>query len=98
MTSMLFKARFKYSSFLRRPTFSAKEKIKDQLLPHVHAHTQQQDLVLTDSWYEVILKIKDLQIPAPALDVLDPLDVLLMQGDLLQGEDLTLVVLGATPD
>lgn len=37
MSSMLFKARFKYSSFLRRPTFSAKEKIKDQLLPHVHA-------------------------------------------------------------
>lgn len=32
------------------------------------------------------------------MDVLDPLDILLMEGNLLQGEDLTIIVFGSAAD
>lgn len=44
------------------------------------------------------MQVEDPQVPAPPVDVLDPLDVLLMQRNFLQGEDLTLVVLGPSAD
>lgn len=49
---------------------------------------------LTNSGNEVVLQVEDPQVSAPPVDVLDPLDVLLMQRNFLQGEDLTLVVFG----
>lgn len=47
---------------------------------------------------EVVLQVEDPQVSAPPVDVFDPLDVLLMQRNFLQGEDLTLVVLGPSAD
>lgn len=47
---------------------------------------------------EVVLQVEDPQLPAPAADVLDPLDVLLVQRNFLQGEDLALVVLSPAAD
>lgn len=47
---------------------------------------------------EVVLQVEDPQLPAPAADVLDPLDVLLVQRNFLQGEDLALVVLRPAAD
>lgn len=52
----------------------------------------------TDSGDEVVLQVEDPQLPAPPVHMLDPLDVLLVQRNLLQGEDLTVVVLGPPPD
>ena len=42
---------------------------------------------------EVVLQVEDLELSAPLLQVFNPLDVLLMEGQFLQGEDLPLVVL-----
>lgn len=52
---------------------------------------------LTDPGDQVVVQVQDLQAPAPQLQVLDPLDVLLVQRDLLQGPDLTIVVLRTPP-
>lgn len=59
-----------------------------------YCSSPQTDGRLTDPWNEVVLQVQDPQLPAPPVDVLDLLDVLLMQRDFLQREDLTLVVLG----
>lgn len=56
------------------------------------------DQQLTDPGDEVVLQVEDLQVPAPAVDVLDLLDVLLVKRDFLQGQDLAIVVLGPPPD
>lgn len=53
---------------------------------------------LTDPGDEVALQVEDPQVSAPPVDVLHPLDVLLVQRNLLQGEDLALVVLGPLAD
>lgn len=53
---------------------------------------------LTDPGDEVVLQVEDPQLPTPPVEVFDPLDVLLMQRNFLQGEDLTLIVLGAPAD
>lgn len=44
------------------------------------------------------MQVEDPQVPAPPVDMLDPLDVLLVQRNFLQREDLTLVVLGPSAD
>ena len=46
---------------------------------------------------EVVLQVEDLELSAPLLQVFNPLDVLLMEGHFLQGEDLPLVVLRPPP-
>lgn len=55
-------------------------------------------LKVTDPGDEVVLQVEDPQLPAPPVHVFDPLDVLLVQRNLLQGEDLAVVVLGPPTD
>lgn len=55
-------------------------------------------LALTYPGDEVVLQVEDPQLPAPAANVLDPLEVLLVKGNFLQREDLALVVLRTTAD
>lgn len=55
-------------------------------------------LALTYPGDEVALQVQDPQLPAPAANVLDPLEVLLVKGNFLQREDLALVVLRPAAD
>lgn len=53
---------------------------------------------LTYAGDEVVLQVQDPQVPAPSVNVFDFLDVLLVQRNLLQGEDLTVIVLSSAAD
>lgn len=54
--------------------------------------------IITNSRDQVGLQEEDFQLTAPILNVLNPLDILLMQRELLEAEDEQLVVLRLFPD
>lgn len=60
-----------------------------------HLHEREQASVRTYPRDEVVLQVEDSQVTAPPVQVLEPLDVLLVERELLEREDLTVVVFRA---
>lgn len=101
--SMLFIARFKYSSFFNLLRFSARVQASKLEKWNKNFHVWRGELsyvrvCITDSRDQIRLEEEDFQLTAQLLNVLDPLNIFLMQWKLLEAENEKFIVFSFLSD